>query len=77
MGSYAPFLRFLGTITGERKSALSLLKSGFLASVFPGNIILVDIYFKIFYSGGAAEGMSGYDNAYKVYWPENRELFFI
>ncbi len=66
----------MGGIPGQRNSALSLLKSGFWTGVFPGNIILIDIYFKIFYSGGVDEAMSGYDNAYKVYWPENRELFF-
>jgi hypothetical protein len=69
-------LRYLGAITGEPKSALSLLKSGFWVGVYPGNITLVDIYFKIFHSGGVDECMIGHENAYKVYWPKTRELFF-
>jgi hypothetical protein len=33
---FFPILRLMGAVPGERKSALSLLKSGFWVAVIPG-----------------------------------------
>jgi len=57
---FFPYLRFIGALPGEPKSALSLLKSGFWVVVVPG---------------GADEGMIGHENAYKVCWPKKRKGF--
>lgn len=37
---FFPVLRLMGSVPGERKSALSLLKSGFWVAVMPGNCTL-------------------------------------
>ena len=50
----------MGSVAGERKTALSLLHSGFWVAVIPG---------------GADEGLVGHENAYNVYWPEKRKIF--
>lgn len=55
-----PILRFMGSVPGERRTALSLLKSGFWVAVIPG---------------GADEAMIGNENAYKVSWPKKRKGF--
>ncbi|UJR33672.1 hypothetical protein I4U23_021104 [Adineta vaga] len=57
---FFPFLRLMGAVPGEPKSASSLLKSGFWVAVIPG---------------GADEGMIGHENAYKVCWPKKRKGF--
>ncbi|CAF0749229.1 unnamed protein product [Adineta ricciae] len=57
---FFPFLRLMGAVPGEPKSATSLLKSGFWVAVVPG---------------GADEGMIGHENAYKVCWPKKRKGF--
>ncbi|CAF1064600.1 unnamed protein product [Rotaria magnacalcarata] len=57
---FFPLLRLMGSVPGEPKSALSLLKSGFWVAVVPG---------------GAEEGMIGHENAYKVCWPKKRKGF--
>ena len=50
----------MGSLAGERNTALSLLHSGFWVAVIPG---------------GAEEGMVGHENAYKVCWPKKRKTF--
>ncbi|CAF3622315.1 unnamed protein product [Rotaria sp. Silwood1] len=55
-----PILRLMGSLPGERDTALSLLNSRFWVAVIPG---------------GADEAMIGHENAYKVYWPNKRKGF--
>lgn len=57
---YLPFLRYLGSVPGERNTAEALLQSGFRCCVIPG---------------GADEGLVGHENCYVVNWPEKRKGF--